>query len=131
MNYIEAKEFIKSCKILSGIHTSTFSALIVRSNDGRTFKWYDSHLEFPEDQWSLNEVSAEDVVSDERLKEIWRRVATREMMHGDFLTSFGQTVVRADSESFGALRDIALALCAKYKLDEEAKRQDELGRVAQ
>ena len=56
--------------------------------------------------------------SEDEIREVFRRVAAREPghVHGDFLTSFAEAVVRADHENFPILRPAARRFIFKYGL---------------
>jgi hypothetical protein len=54
---------------------------------------------------------------DERLREIFRRIAAREDKRGSFLTSFAEMLMNADSTNFALMRSSALQLVSKYRLD--------------
>jgi hypothetical protein len=55
-------------------------------------------------------------LTDAELKEIFRKIASKERAHGGFLTCFAIAFESADADNFGLLTPAALALVAKYKL---------------
>jgi hypothetical protein len=57
----------------------------------------------------------------EQVREIFRRIMAREPghVHGEFLTSFAEAVVRADHENFEILMGAAVFLICKYRLNTE------------
>lgn len=60
-------------------------------------------------------------LSSEQVTEIFRRIASGEDKHGDFLTHFAEAICHADPANFGLLRPTALALIVKYQLDKEVQ----------
>jgi hypothetical protein len=55
------------------------------------------------------------------LKEVYRRIASGEDKHGDFLTAFAQAVGRADPDNFQFLFPAARLLAQKYKLSPDVQ----------
>lgn len=59
----------------------------------------------------------------ERLIEIWRAVASGEGRHGGFLGAFGEAFCHADRLNQGILKDAAVRLVEKYKLQEYGRSE--------
>ena len=55
-------------------------------------------------------------LTDAELKEIYRKIASKEREHGGFLTCFAITFDAADADNFRLLIAPALAFVAKYNL---------------
>jgi hypothetical protein len=55
-------------------------------------------------------------LTDEELKEIFRKIAMKEREHGGFLTCFAVAMTSAGEDDFRLLIPAALALVAKHKL---------------
>ncbi len=53
---------------------------------------------------------------DEEILHIFVEIACDRGRHGDFLTAFGEAVMRADPSNFALVRPIAVLLIAKYRL---------------
>lgn len=53
MDYSQAKTFRKTCRVVSGLTTSTAESLVLEAPDGTQWYWFDSFLEYPENGWSL------------------------------------------------------------------------------
>jgi len=60
-------------------------------------------------------------MSNEDIREVFRKIASGERKHGDFLTIFAQAMMRADEPNEALLRPAAAALIVKYDLAEYAK----------
>lgn len=51
------------------------------------------------------------------LREIFRKIAAKEtIQHGDFLTYFAESFIRADFSNFRLLESVAMKLVEKYNL---------------
>lgn len=55
-------------------------------------------------------------ITDDELREIYRKIASNERPRGSFLTAFAQAVVRADHENIIFLKPSMIALATKYDL---------------
>jgi len=55
-------------------------------------------------------------MNDLKLREVFRRIASGESTHGDFLTTFALALGRADFENYRLMRPTALMLVRKYQL---------------
>lgn len=55
-------------------------------------------------------------LTEAELKEIYRKIASKERPHGGFLTCFAIAVESADADNFQILIPAALAFVGKYKL---------------
>jgi rubrerythrin len=55
-------------------------------------------------------------MSDQELREVFRRIASGEEEHGDFLTLFAKALQHANFENYHLMRPTALVLARKYHL---------------
>jgi hypothetical protein len=55
-------------------------------------------------------------ITREELKEIFRKIHTKQEEHGDFLTGFAKAIMYADHENIRLIETVGLMLCAKYDL---------------
>ncbi len=85
------------------------------------FRGYDDRkdemtiAEFLEMELAASDGVDQTEISDKVL-EIFRRIASGEDKHGDFLTCFSEAVIRADEANFALILTASLALIGKYKL---------------
>lgn len=67
---------------------------------------------------AVQTMTAEDV------RELFRRISTKEEPHGEFMTAFAWAILRADDENFAILLPAALRLICKYRLGQDLARHD-------
>lgn len=63
-------------------------------------------------------------MTDDQVKEVFRKIASGERKHGSFLTHFAAAVLHADFENFHVVKFAARNLIAKYKLEKYAEVEE-------
>ena len=56
-------------------------------------------------------------MSASEVHEIFRKIASGERQHGDFLTCFAEAMLHADTENFQILKPVAEQLIKKYNVE--------------
>ena len=56
----------------------------------------------------------------EEIREVFRKIAAGERVHGSFLVAFATAYIRSDKENEAILRPAAVKLIRKYQLEEYA-----------
>jgi hypothetical protein len=59
-----------------------------------------------------------------QVREVWRKIATKERKHGHFLTAFGNALIHADDENELLMQPVARELIRKYGLEKYADSQN-------
>jgi hypothetical protein len=60
-------------------------------------------------------------MTDDEIRETYRKIASRENPQGQFLTSFAETLMRSDDESFRTLREPAVTFIHRFRITPESK----------
>ncbi|MGB9181115.1 MAG: hypothetical protein WCB68_17920, partial [Pyrinomonadaceae bacterium] len=68
-------------------------------------------------------------LTDDHLREIYRKIAANERPHGGLLRRFSDAVVTADPENFALLRHSMIALAEKYQLWEYRHEADAIKEI--